>query len=653
VTQTNSTSSISIGWGAVSGATGYYIYRSTSTVGPYARVGTSETAPYTDNDLSDGTTYYYRISSYNSGGEGSQSAVVSATTQPVAPTGVTAAANSTSSIVISWSSVKGATGYYIYRGASLAGSYERVGTSTAASYTNSSLTAGTAYYYKVSAYNSVGEGSQSDAVSAATLPVAPTGVKVAANSTTSITIGWSSVTGATGYRVYRSSTASGTYEEVGTSATTTYENTGLTAGTAYYYKVAAYSSGGEGSQSSAVSAATLPVAPTGVTAAANSTSSITVSWSSVTGATGYLVYRSASLAGSYEWIDLSTTTSYTNSSLTAGTAYYYKVSANSSGGQGSQSDAVSTATLPVAPTGVTAAANSTSSITVSWSSVAGATGYRVYRSSTDYGTYEQVGTSATTSYENTGLTTSTAYYYKVSAYNSGGEGSQSSYVAKTTPPCNANFITQYCSNGAVKTYGTVSDGQRSYRTVAIGTQTWMAENLNYAASGSKCYAEGVSGVSADSISKNCTTYGRLYNWATAMSLPLDCNSSYCYSQINAKHRGICPSGWHIPSNAEWTTLTDYVGGEETAGTKLKSTGGWNDYNGNSGNGTDNYGFSALPAGGYSNGGFNYAGNSGCWWSASEYSVSTAYSRIMNRSDADVFRNFDDETDLFSVRCVQD
>ena len=117
-----------------------------------------------------------------------------------------------------------------------------------------------------------------------------------------------------------------------------------------------------------------------------------------------------------------------------------------------------------------------------------------------------------------------------------------------------------------------------------GTQTWMAENLNYNISGSRCY---------DNDPANCAIYGRLYNWATAMALPPSCNSSVCASLIFENHRGICPKGWHIPSNDDWRVLTKFVG--KNAGTQLKATSGWNSYEGIS-SGEDIYDFAALPGG---------------------------------------------------------
>jgi uncharacterized protein (TIGR02145 family) len=187
----------------------------------------------------------------------------------------------------------------------------------------------------------------------------------------------------------------------------------------------------------------------------------------------------------------------------------------------------------------------------------------------------------------------------------------------------------------------------NYRTVVIGTQTWMAENLNYAVEGSKCY---------DNDPANCVKYGRLYDWATAMALPPSCNSNSCSSQIQPKHRGICPIGWHIPSEADWTTLTDYAGGFSTAGPKLKATSGWiNRGDGSSGNGTDQYGFSALP-GGYGNpdGSFSNIGGHGDWWSASEYNSNNAHYRgVYFNVDHAGWYSYGDKSGPTSVRCIKD
>jgi len=166
-----------------------------------------------------------------------------------------------------------------------------------------------------------------------------------------------------------------------------------------------------------------------------------------------------------------------------------------------------------------------------------------------------------------------------------------------------------------------SRDDKIYRIVKIGNQIWMAANLNYNASGSKCYGNQES---------NCQKYGRLYDWNTAKTA--------------------CPKGWHLPTKDEYGKLDNFVGGANTAGKFLKATSGWN----NNGNGQDTHGFAALPGGyGSSNGDFGSVGNFGYWWSAMEYSSINAYYRRMYYGGEyvdyyDYYKDF-----LYSVRCLQD
>jgi uncharacterized protein (TIGR02145 family) len=215
-----------------------------------------------------------------------------------------------------------------------------------------------------------------------------------------------------------------------------------------------------------------------------------------------------------------------------------------------------------------------------------------------------------------------------------------------------------------------------YQTVVIGTQTWFAKNLNFYVEGSECYGEGgevvegsdVRTLSDVEIQANCAKYGRLYGWVTAMALPSYCSLKECSYMgeggeplIKAKHRGICPSGWHIPNNAEWNTLVEFVG--DSAAIKLKAKSEWNDYNGVSGNGTDDYGFAALPGGWHgSYTRFINVGNIGLWWSANEFEVGVyneyfhAYRWRMYSSGYDsenVVMSHDAKSNMYSVRCVKD
>ena len=168
---------------------------------------------------------------------------------------------------------------------------------------------------------------------------------------------------------------------------------------------------------------------------------------------------------------------------------------------------------------------------------------------------------------------------------------------------------------------TDSRDKKTYKKTTIGKQTWMAENLNFEAKDSKCYKN---------TPANCEKYGRLYNWETAMKA--------------------CPSGWHLPRDNEWLTLVNFAGGREVAGKKLKTKSGWKE----KGNGTDEFGFSALPGGiGYSDGDFNHVGNHGLWWSSSESDSDSAYIRIMYYNFDGVDRDDFNKSYLFSVRCLQD
>jgi uncharacterized protein (TIGR02145 family) len=150
-------------------------------------------------------------------------------------------------------------------------------------------------------------------------------------------------------------------------------------------------------------------------------------------------------------------------------------------------------------------------------------------------------------------------------------------------------------------------------------KTWMTKNLNCNVDGSVCY---------NNDPANCNTYGRLYSWKAANKA--------------------CPKGWHLPGDAEWEALVTSVGGAETAGTKLKATSGWRD----NGNGTDDFGFSALP-GGISNLYYSQVEIFGYWWSSTEYNASNAYLRYMISDGAIVVRGNYDKAVFFSVRCVQD
>ena len=193
-------------------------------------------------------------------------------------------------------------------------------------------------------------------------------------------------------------------------------------------------------------------------------------------------------------------------------------------------------------------------------------------------------------------------------------------------------------------YGLVSDGRdgQIYRTTRIGGQVWMAQNLNFRDSAGGADTVGVCyNYSVDS----CAKYGRLYTWAEAMAgRP---SSSASPSAV----RGVCPKGWHVPSDSEWTLLQHAADTTDTLGAKmLKSTTGWRNNAA-----LDAYGFRALPGGDFSVNAFYNGRNEGFWWSATEFDASLAWSRTMLSTSSDVFR-YDpppDKSAGLAVRCVQD
>jgi len=172
---------------------------------------------------------------------------------------------------------------------------------------------------------------------------------------------------------------------------------------------------------------------------------------------------------------------------------------------------------------------------------------------------------------------------------------------------------------------------KTYKTVKIGNQVWMAENLNYRAENSKCYGEDgkYEILSNAEIQANCNKYGRLYDLETALN--------------------VCPKNWHLPSDEEWNILVNFVD-EKIAGKKLKTRNGWND----NGNGTDIYGFSALPGGARSPyNEFDDIGNSGYWWSSTDHDGQYAYyRRKMSYDNDDVISFSSVQHGLYSVRCIQ-
>ncbi len=437
----------------------------------------------THTGLAPSTQRFYRVRAINSEGAGAASssatAITAAATRPSAPRNLTATASGRTTIILNWTAPADDGGSAI--------TYYRVGVSTnqgtswtgladvrgATTYSHTGLSAGTRRDYRVVAANSSGRGFSDRSnvanatTAAATAPGAPSSVTATADGQTVINLTWTLPAddggkAILGYRVQWSSNGNPPWTNVTPAHTgtgRTYRHTGLSAGTTRHYRVFARNSVGEGTSSGTVNATTAaaptlttPAAPTGLRAEAEGPETISLSWNAPTNTggaaiTGYQIEVSPN--GTSNWDDLvantgSTTTGYVHGGLDAGTRRYYRVSAINSQGAGAVSNVANTttlpATVPAAPTELTAAADGQTIINLSWKAPTNRggvplTGYQIEVSPNGTDTWTNItpahtGTGRT--YSHTGLTAGTTRYYRVYARNSKGTSAAASNVASAT-----------------------------------------------------------------------------------------------------------------------------------------------------------------------------------------------------------------------------
>jgi uncharacterized protein (TIGR02145 family) len=226
-------------------------------------------------------------------------------------------------------------------------------------------------------------------------------------------------------------------------------------------------------------------------------------------------------------------------------------------------------------------------------------------------------------------------------------------------PGTTYYVKAYATNGVGTGYGqqvsftTLAAGQFTdidgniYDTVAIGTQVWMKQNLKVSKYrngdsiptnlSNSTWQATTSGAYAiyNNTATNDSIYGKLYNWYAV-----------------ADSRGLCPTGWHVPGDAEWTTLENFLGGSSVAGGKMKAVSSlWTAPNTGA---TNSSGFTGLPGGNRDgNGTFFFIGFFGYWWSSTQASSPDAWYRVLSYVNANSYRDLITKTYGFSVRCVRD
>jgi len=339
---------------------------------------------------------------------------------------------------LTWAAVDGAAKYEIYRSTQQSTGYSLLGTTTSTSYVNTGAAVGTTYYYKVRAVNSAGTSAYSNIVSGrakAAIPAAPRVTIGNSSASGKPQLTWAAVDGAAKYEIYRSTQQSTGFTLLGTTTSTSYVNTGAAVGKTYYYKVRALNvDGAAGAYSSTVSGAAKAVAPAAptVTMTYSDGGKPKLTWSAVSGAASYRVYRSESRGTGYSLLGTTTSTSYVNTGAAVGKTYYYRVKAVNSAGTSAYSNIVSGTArtpAPAAPVlkGGTSSASGKPQLT--WAAVDGAAKYDVYRSNSADGTFSKVGSTDKTTYVNTGAVQGVTYFYKIRAVGASGASGFSNTVA--------------------------------------------------------------------------------------------------------------------------------------------------------------------------------------------------------------------------------
>ena len=432
---------VSLAWNDLSSdETGFLVERATGA-GVFVVLTTApvNSVAYTDATTSPTTTYTYRVSALNSGGVSSPTSNLTVTTLPLAPsapTSLVATVVSATQVSLTWvDNSNNETSFSIERGTG-AGAWAALASVAANSttYLDTTAVGGTTYSYRVRAINSGGNSAYTTVATATTPtgpPNAPTTLAATASSSTQINLTWrDKSSNETGFKVERA-TNGGTFAVLATTAVNavSYSDPTVTGATTNSYRVSSENASGSSAPTSTVTVTTplpAPSAPSGLVASIVSAAQVNVSWLDNSSNESSFSLERATGTGSFAVIATLTanTTTYQNTTTVAGATYSYRVRAANAGGNSAYSAVVTVTTpqtLPAAPSTLTTSAISQTQVTLKWKdNSTNETGFKLeYLSG---GTWTQVTTFAanTISCTVTGLTSKTAYSFRISAYNSAG-----------------------------------------------------------------------------------------------------------------------------------------------------------------------------------------------------------------------------------------
>jgi hypothetical protein len=488
-TDGTSLTNVTITWNAVTGSSGYRVFRAVGS-GLGVQIGTTPGATtFVDGTAVAGVGYAYWVKTMTSLGDSAASVADAGWRNMAAPTNLAATdGTSNTGVNLTWTAVTGVTGYRVFRASGTA-SATQIGTPTAASFADTTAVAGTLYTYTVKSAGTGGDSAASNADTGwrgPTLP-APSGLAATDGTRTDgVQLTWNAVGGVTGYRVFRA-IGTATATQVATPATATYTDTAATPGVVYTYTVKARSSTADSAASASNTGWRALAAPANVQATdGTSTANVTVTWSAVTGATGYKVFRATGTATPAQVGSnlAASVLSFTDSTAVAGTPYSYTVKAMSAAGDSAASTANPGWRNIAAPTGIAATdGSSTANVTITWNAATGATGYKVFRA-VGSGTATQVGTTtaAVRTLADTSAIAGTLYTYTVKATTAAGDSAASTSNTgwrNVTAPAGV-VATDGTSTGQVRITWTLhaSTGVTGYKVFrTIGSTTTLVATV--------------------------------------------------------------------------------------------------------------------------------------------------------------------------------
>jgi len=357
------------------------------------------------------------------------------TIPPDVPKNVSLEVISDASVRVIWEPVYGATTYRIYRASGTANSvYNKIGSTSAYTYTDTDIPAGQRCFYKVTALSGIiNESGKSESTS---VILAPGNLHLIETTTLRIKIGWNTATEATKYNIYKYFDTIDRYEKIDTISEISYTDNNVEPDKTYYYKVSSIVDDNESLISIPITVSTLQPIPVNVKATIITTINTKIEWDLIRGSSGYNIYRSTDNGVSYTKLnsEIIAEHNYADSNLLPNTGYYYKVSSINNGIESFQSSSIYVNTLSPIPTNLQAFSNSTNKINLSWNIVSEASGYNIYRSIDENGTFIKINPTviSQTEYSDDNVTPFTAYYYKISAIIINIEREKSNHIMANT-----------------------------------------------------------------------------------------------------------------------------------------------------------------------------------------------------------------------------